>query len=114
MSVAFRGFLSRSGAYHSRFISTSNTLSSVPTKSKIITEKTVTPRTYHDDNLSEESSHNPLKYSSTKAVHVQEWKILELVSDHLKNQDQSGKHRRSHFLCLFLCYISLFFVKRVV
>ena len=52
-----------------RFISTSNTLSSVPTKSKIVTEKTVTPRTYHDDNVSEESSNNPLKYSSTKAVY---------------------------------------------
>ena len=52
-----------------RFISTSNTLSSVPTKSKIVTEKTITPRTYHDDNVSEESSNNPLKYSSTKAVY---------------------------------------------
>ena len=54
---------------HCRFISTSNILSSVPSKSKIVTEKTITPREYHDDTLTEESSPNPLKYSSTKAVH---------------------------------------------
>jgi len=72
MSIALRGFFSRFGtcqSRHCRFISTSNTLSSVPSKSKIVTEKTVTPRNYHDDNLTEESSTNPLRYSETKAIH---------------------------------------------
>ena len=51
-----------------RFISTTNSLNCVPRKSKIVSDKKITPREYHDDKVSETSSENPLHFSSTRAI----------------------------------------------
>ena len=51
-----------------RFISTTNSLNCVPRKSKIVSDKKITPREYHDDKVSETASENPLHFSSTRAI----------------------------------------------
>jgi len=113
MSSALRELSIRYAACQSRncrFISTSNSLNCVPRKSKIVSDKKITPREYHDDKVTETASENPHQFSSTRAILGP--RVDALGTGFVMPQAARPKYEKQSIWCSMMVFMLYFFVFR--